>query len=383
MPIDHGRPNLHFDKTPADPPPITGVATSITAFIGGAQQGPLDKPRVVHSFAEFQRVFGPLAQANPLGYAVQHYFLNGGRQAVVVRVAAPDQVVGPGFDRERRGLYALDEVDLVNLLCLPPFSFERDVDPDTWQKTLMYCKARRAMLLVDPPANWGTPEQALSGMEGLNLRDENAALYFPRLKAADPLQGDALVDFAPSGAVAGVIARMDERHGVWKAPAGEQAVLLGIADLAYHLDDPENSLLNQAGINCLRTFPEAGSVIWGARTLAGGDQQSTEWKYIPVRRFALFLEESLERGAQWAVFEPNGEALWSRVRRQVEAFLYTLFREGAFAGSTTDQAYFVHCDRQTMTEEDIENGILNIPVGFAPLKPAEFVILKIQQKLAG
>ncbi len=145
------------------------------------------------------------------------------------------------------------------------------------------------------------------------------------------------------------------------------------------MTDPENGLLNPLGINCLRTFPTFGAVVWGARTMRGADAAADEYKYVPVRRLALFIEESLYRGTKWVVFEPNDEPLWAQIRLNVGAFMHNLFRQGAFQGTTPREAYFVKCDKETTTQNDINLGIVNIAVGFAPLKPAEFVIIKIQQ----
>ena len=169
---------------------------------------------------------------------------------------------------------------------------------------------------------------------------------------------------------------------MWKAPAGTDAVLRGVQALDVVLTDPENGVLNPLGMNCLRNLPAFGPVVWGARTLRGSDQLASEWKYIPVRRLALFLEESLYRGTQWVVFEPNDEPLWAQIRLNVGAFMNNLFRQGAFQGRTPREAYLVKCDAESTTQNDINLGIVNIIVGFAPLKPAEFVIIKIQQ-LAG
>lgn len=175
------------------------------------------------------------------------------------------------------------------------------------------------------------------------------------------------------------MARTDTTRGVWKALAGLDATLNGIQGLEVNLNDAENGLLNPLGINCLRFFPVAGHVVWGARTLRGADQLADEYKYIPVRRLALYIEESLYRGLQWVVFEPNDEPLWAQIRLNVGAFMNNLFRQGAFQGKTPREAYFVKCDKETTTQNDINLGIVNIVVGFAPLKPAEFVIVKIQQ----
>ena len=295
-------------------------------------------------------------------------------------VAGPE-VAGPNPD-DREGLWALEGADLFNMLCIPPFERDTDVDDATWAIALGYCKTRRAMLIVDSPSAWATPAavtHATSGVDGLGLRDENAVLYFPRLKMADPLQENRLEEFAACGAVAGIAARTDASRGVWKAAAGQEATLLGVRGLSYKMTDGENGVLNPLGVNCLRTFPVVGHVVWGARTLEGADRLASEWKYLPVRRLALFLEESLYRGTQWVVFEPNDEPLWAQIRLNVGAFMHGLFRQGAFQGTSPRDAYFVKCDSETTTQNDINLGIVNILVGFAPLKPAEFVIIKISQ----
>jgi len=238
---------------------------------------------------------------------------------------------------------------------------------------------------VDPLVAWDEPSDLTTGANSLDnaawglARTENAALYFPRLRMPDPLQEGRLANFAPCGAVAGVFARTDSDRGVWKAPAGIDATLNGVAELTVKLTDGENGQLNPLGVNCLRAFPEIGRVVWGARTLRGADSLASEWKYVPVRRLALFIEESLFRGTKWVVFEPNDEPLWAQIRLNVGAFMQNLFRQGAFQGRSPREAYFVKCDRETTTQNDINLGIVNIVVGFAPLKPAEFVVIKLQQ----
>ena len=208
----------------------------------------------------------------------------------------------------------------------------------------------------------------------------NAAVFFPRLRMPNPLRQNQLEAFASCGSVAGVFARTDSQRGVWKAPAGLEAGLAGVSALTVPMTDAENGQLNPLGVNCLRAMPGTGPVIWGSRTLRGADRLAdSDWKYIPVRRLALFMEESIFRGTQWAVFEPNDEPLWSQLRMNIGAFLQTLFRQGAFQGTSPREAYFVKCDRSTTTQTDVNNGIVNIIIGYAPLKPAEFVILKFQQ----
>lgn len=299
-----------------------------------------------------------------------------------------DAFTGTGLRAAKRGLYALEKADLFNLLCIPPIG---DATADGAMTGIVgdaatYCEERRAMLLVDPPAAWLTAKKAgdayRNATEQIGTRSANAALFFPRIREANPLQGGRIETFAPSGAVAGVFARADAQRGVWKAPAGLDTPVVGVAELAVKLTDAENGDLNPLGINCLRTFPAAGTVVWGSRTLQGNDQLASQWKYVPVRRTALFLEESLYRGTQWVVFEPNDEPLWAQIRLSVGAFMQNLFRQGAFQGSTPRDAYFVRCGADTTTQDDVNRGIVNILVGFAPLKPAEFVVVKLQQ-LAG
>ena len=286
-----------------------------------------------------------------------------------------------GVRASKSGLFALEDVDIFNILCIPRAADLAPPEPfNAYSAAEVYCLERRAFLIVDIPSNIDTVQEMKDFLEAnTGLRSRNAAVYFPRLRIADPLNQFRLRDFAPSGTLAGLYARTDNDRGVWKAPAGIEATLRNVNELRYVLTDPENGTLNPLGINCLRTFPVLGTVSWGARTLDGADVQSSEWKYLPVRRFALFLEESLYRGTKFAVFEPNDEPLWAQIRLNVGAFMQTLFRQGAFQGQTPREAYFVKCDKETTTQNDINLGIVNILVGFAPLKPAEFVIIKISQ----
>jgi phage tail sheath protein FI len=278
---------------------------------------------------------------------------------------------------DKQGLYALADADIFNLLCIPPYN-QGDVDVPVLEAAAALCAERRAILLVDPPQDW-TKKQALDYRKKLALSGDNAAFYFPRIRKANPLRDNRVEEFPPCGAIAGVIARTDATRGVWKAPAGLEATIGGLDGLSVSLTDAENGELNPLGVNCLRTMPGAGHVVWGARTVAGDDRLASQWKYLPVRRTALFIEESLYRGTQWAVFEPNDEPLWLQLRLNIGAFLHGLFRQGAFQGASPKDAYFVKCDGNTTTQADIDRGIVNVMVGFAPLKPAEFVVLYIQQ----
>jgi phage tail sheath protein FI len=283
-----------------------------------------------------------------------------------------------GDEDDKSGIYALLDVDLFNMLAIPRTAGLAEAEAKAViQTAIAFCVERRAFYLVDPDPT-GTLTDIDNWVTDIGA-SKNAAVFFPRIRVADPLDDFRPRDMPASGAIAGVYARTDGERGVWKAPAGIDATLRGTQGLSYVLTDGENGTLNPLGINCLRTFPVYGTVVWGARTLEGADQRASEWKYVPVRRLALMIEESLYRGTQWVVFEPNDEPLWAQIRLNVGAFMQNLFRQGAFQGTSAREAYFVKCDKETTIQNDIDRGIVNILVGFAPLKPAEFVMIKIQQ----
>lgn len=300
-----------------------------------------------------------------------------------------DVSTGSNMQASHEGLWALDKVDIFNLLCIPPYELNSgDIGVSTRTAAAAYCLNRRAIFIADPLRAWSETGDITDGASGLDgsdwglNRNPNTAVYFPRIIQPDPFQSGQTVELAPCGAIAGVIARTDSNRGVWKAPAGPEANLAGASALSAELTDGDIDVLNPLSVNCLRNLAGAGRVVWGARTLAGSNQLASEWKYLPVRRTALFIEESLHRGTRWAAFEPNNEPLWANIRLNVGAFLHDLFRKGAFQGTSPAHAYLVKCDSETTTPTDIDKGIVNILVGFAPLKPAEFVIIKIEQ-LAG
>jgi phage tail sheath protein FI len=503
MPSNLTFPGVYIEEIPRGVRTIVGVATSITAFIGRALRGPSDEPIVINSFGDFERTFGGLWVESSLGFAVRDFYLNGGSQAIIVRLhklAKPGEIVvggltleassvgewgnnlavtvdyqtkdpadttlfnllieesdpiskdvvrsekiqnvsvdknssrylplvlkddsllvqvkknpatgdpivgnarpaegktnatpstgtkgqaidqnsftGVGLDAQKKGLYALENADLFNLLCIPPYLPENNIDIDLIDKATAFCRDKRAMMIIDPLAAWDTVKEVIAGLANIGTPSRNSALFFPRLRQRNPLRDNKFEDFVPCGAVAGVFARTDAQRGVWKAPAGLDATLVGVPQLSVPLTNDENGQLNPLGVNCLRTMPAAGRVVWGSRTREGDDQRASEWKYIPVRRTALFIEETLYRALQWVVFEPNDEPLWAQIRLNVGAFMNSLFRQGAFQGLTPREAYFVKCDKDTTTQNDIDRGIVNILVGFAPLKPAEFVVIKLQQ----
>jgi uncharacterized protein len=374
MPPESAFPGVYVEEESFRSHPIAGVATSVAAFIGPARRGPVGRPLKVRSFLEFEHRFGELSAALETGYAVRQYFLNGGNQAWVVRVAK-----NATLPRLRAGLRSLDAVDLFNLLVLPGMTM-----PAVAALAASYCRTRRAFLVLDAPATAKMPEQMEKAVRNLKFDfKSHAAIYYPWIRIDDPLNKSQPRLSPPSGTVAGLIARMDGILGVWKAPAGAGANLKSVGSLERKLTDVENGRLNPRGINCLRWFPDSGPVAWGARTLAGDDQSGSEFKYIPVRRTASFIEESVSRGLQWAVFEPNGQSLYAQIRLNVGLFLNSLFRDGAFQGSKPEEAYFVRCDSTTTTRNDIDAGVVNILIGFAPTRPAEFVIISIRQLAGG
>jgi phage tail sheath protein FI len=279
------------------------------------------------------------------------------------------------------GVFYLDRVDIFNLLCVPG-----ETDAPIISLLQGYCADKRAFYIVDPP-KLSTPSKLIqSGPVGSTTgsitagpKAANSAYYFPWIEAPDPLVGNRPTLYPPCGFVAGIYAATDSNRGVWKAPAGIQAGLTGVSGLQYNLTDLENGDLNIQAINCLREFKIYGDVVWGARTLQGNDQAGSEWKYIPIRRLALYIESSLYDGTQWVVFEPNDVPLWGQIRLNVGAFMQGLFLQGAFQGTSPQQAYFVKCDAENNPQASIDLGIVNILVGFAPLYPAEFVVIQIQQ----
>jgi uncharacterized protein len=347
--------------------PVSGADNSqgnlITSGAGGTDIGPGGTDFFIHNTRYYS--LGTLGSGN--------FQANG--------VAGSDGI-SPKVTDYRLAYDKIDkEVDIFNLLLLPRDAGATSaVAKSFWGEASVFCQKRRAFLLMDAPEEWDTVQKATNPTAGVNslrlgLIKDHSAIFYPRVTISENGMDSQI---GASGAIAGLMARIDSSRGVWKAPAGTEADLRGISGLEYRFSDGENGVLNPEGINTIRIFPN-GIVNWGARTMDGDDDFASEYKYIPIRRTALFIEESLYRGLKWVVFEPNDEPLWSQIRLNVGAFMHNLFRQGAFQGKTKQEAYFVKCDSETTTQNDINLGIVNIWVGFAPLKPAEFVILYLQQ----
>jgi phage tail sheath protein FI len=272
------------------------------------------------------------------------------------------------------------DIDLFNILVLPrDFTKNEAQRIELWAAASAFAKTERALLLIDPPPSWKVPSDISSGITDLRtgVVTDHTAVYWPRIKIA---KNGLLTTIDPAGSIAGIMARIDASRGVWKAPAGLEATIIGVRGVEHGMNDGDNGVINPLAVNAIRTFPN-GIVSWGARTMVGFDNSGNDdYKYLPVRRLALYIAESLYRGLQWAVFEPNDEPLWRELRQSGGAFMNNLFRLGAFAGERARDAYFVKVDRETTTQNDINLGIVNVVIGFAPLKPAEFVVLTIQQQ---
>jgi phage tail sheath protein FI len=268
-----------------------------------------------------------------------------------------------GTEDLTRELAALDAIPSLNLVSMPALATLCGTPYNEAVAAIAsYCASRRAFFIVDPPSDWTSVAAAASGVgEVASIVQENGAIYWPPLKSG-----------AASGAVTDVYVATDTTRGVWTAPAGIEAALPGV-EPASALTDADNALLNPLGVNCIRSFPVYGTVLWGARTLSG----VSDWRYVSVRRFALFLESSIIDSLTWTASEPNATPLWTAVRASVENFLTGYWRDGALIGATPNDAFFVRCDATTTTQDDLDNGRLNVDIGFAAVRPAEFVLLRI------
>ncbi len=324
-----------------------------------------------------------LAGVGTLAQADMMQFTGGGDGALPGTPTwnAGAQAVFTDADDARLGLEALNRIapDVFNILCLPAVAeLPQAAAAGVYADACRLCRDRRAVLLADIAEDGNRRDLVIGWLAARGLTNfENAAVFFPRIEVANPLTGGT-IRISSSGTVAGIMARIDGSRGVWKASAGVEAGLRG-ATPTTSLTDLQNGELNVQGINAIRSIPVYGPVVWGARTLAGADAAASEWKYLPIRRLALFLEESLRQGLAWVVFEPNDEPLWGQIRLNVESFMQGLFLRGAFQGSSPRQAYYVHCDRSNNPQSDVNPAIVNIEIGFAPLRPAEFVVLKFRQ----
>jgi uncharacterized protein len=488
---------------------IARAPTAVTAFVGRTLRGPVNRPVAISSFADYQSIFGGLWQPSTLSYAVEHFFENGGRHAIIVRVtngARPptldlragtetlrlealaggtreylrasidydgigenerdvfnlvlQRVRAPGSehvedqeifrhlstrtdtgrfvqlalnesalaravgqmpstrpDRTLRhdasggvgyvhsnpdgddggpltdydligsaahgtGLFALKAADHFNLLCIPPLGRDVDIGVSVLLVAARFCRERHAMLVIDPPCTWTTTQAALCALREWPLRTDNALMYFPHVLAYDRLRG-RFESFAPCGAVAGMVARSDAMWPLWSASAGEETLLRPGYRPACVVTEGERIRLAQIGINTLQAVRSPVRADFSARTLAGGNSTSPDWKYLDARRLGLFIVDSIERGTRWVVFEPNGPELWRHAAAQVETFLAALVADGAFLGRAQDEGYFVVCDERVNKQNDLHTGTVNILFGFAAMRAGEYHAYLLSQHATG
>ncbi len=284
-----------------------------------------------------------------------------------------------GSASQRKGIYALDKVDEFNLLCIPPYLDDDNIDYSIVPQTINYCEKRKAFYIIDSPKDWQNKTSVINAITNLIPKSSNAGIFFPRLLAPDSLKQNQITSFVPCGAIAGIFARTDSKYGIWKSAAGLNANIVGATGLTVSLTNDEIGELSSNGINCIVSNSAAGIIVWGNRTLEGTINSSSAWKYISIKRMAMYLEKSINDNVQWAVLQQNNESLWAELRLKIDSFMNNLFRQGAFQGKSSQEAYFIKCDQETTTPQDVANGVVNILVGFAPLKPAEFVVFTIQQ----
>ncbi len=366
---------------------IEGMPTTVAALVGFAERGPLT-PTLITSFAEYLSTFGGFS-GGCLPYAVQGFFQNGGQRCYVLRLvdqtppsargnftAAPrvSIKVAPVLATPKlapevpinaaAALIPLASLGDVSIVCCPD---EHAVGGMT-AALVAHCEELRYRIAVLAAPQGGD----LFNAPPPEAQSSYAAYYAPWLMVANPA-GGAAIPVHPGGHIAGAMVGNDLRHGVFRAPAN--LAIAGIVGLERQITDQQQAASNPRGVNVLRNFPGRGNLIWGARTTSN----DAEWKYVNVRRYFIYLEQSISQGTQWVVFEPNGEQLWSNVRQAIGNFLLNEWRSGALQGNTPDQAYVVRCDKTTMTQSDLDNGQLVCVIGVAPLKPAEFVIIRIGQ----
>jgi phage tail sheath protein FI len=371
-------PGVYVEEVSSGNKPIEAVSTSTVGFVGQSRKGPVNEVVFCPNWTTFTKSFGDFADSEYLAHAVYGFFNNGGARCFILNVGVPDDGADDqkparfiGFDNgpgERGGLHAFEEVPEINIVCAPG-----QTDPAITDAVLTHCeKMRYRMAILDAPE---TIEKG--GVDKLpKPRDSKyGAYYFPWIEVYDPTRGNIYIP--PSGHVAGIFARTDAERGVHKAPANE--IVRGALGLKYNITKGEQDILNPKGINCIRSFPNRGIRVWGARTISS----DPEWRYVNVRRLFNMVEESIENGTQWVVFEPNDQTLWKRVQRNITAFLLRVWRDGALFGGTPEQAFYVKCDAETNPPEVIDAGQLVVEIGMCPVKPAEFVIFRIGQMPTG
>lgn len=377
-------PGVYVEELHGRSPPITGVSTSTVAFIGLTRRGPFAvarTPRALSSFAEFERVYGGLAvlsltpKTNFVAHAARVFFDEGGRKLVIARVKPATRWRSPTIADWQDALDALARLPEVSIVAAPGSTEQGQLAGEIQTRLLAHAESSQAyrFAVLDVPQG-KTPLEALDYRK--NFDSQAAAIYYPWVSVAPaaavsgPTASPAASVFPPSGFVCGIYVRTDLERGVFKPPANE--IIRSAVGLERQFNIANQETLNSGGVNCLRHFPGRGYRVWGARTLSA----DPEWKYVNVRRYLTYLEQSIVQGTPWVAFEPNAANLWAKVKSVVSDFLHSEWTAGALAGDMPQHAFFVRCDPTTMTQDDLSAGRLICQIGVAVVRPSEFAILR-------
>ena len=404
-------PGVYVEEIESGSKPIEAGATNIVGFLGIAEKGPVNQATLVTNWTQYTKIFGGLHEGGGLGHGVYQFFQNGGTKCYINNLAepkvkkaepakepakegdkpaakdekatasepAPYEVKNPdniakliiGKDEgvgKKSGLFLFDEISDISLICAPGVT-----DPAAQDAILTHCEKNRFRFAV-----LDSPETLDGGIDSIPMPRDSimGAFYFPWVQMYD-MVADQNVYAPPSGGVCGIYGRVDGTRGVHKAPANE--LFKTALGLKYNLTDAEQELLNPKGINCIRNFPGRGIRVWGARTISS----NPEWRYINVRRLFCMIEQALQNGTNWVVFEPNTRDLWKKLVRNVTAFMLGIWKTGALFGNTPEEAFYVRCDDELNPPEAIDAGYVTLELGLAPAKPAEFVVFRVSQKTLG
>ncbi|WP_372365488.1 phage tail sheath family protein [Candidatus Uabimicrobium sp. HlEnr_7] len=386
-------PGVYIQEVSSGSKPIESVGTSTAAFLGvPTKEGAvLHTPTLVTSWSQFSEKFGGLPKELPnkpeemdnpyvpeklLPYAVYQFFAEGGSKCYIVGISDASEATQA---EPKKGLKALDPIEDVNMIATPDAKGEKSL----MMEGISYCaKRKNCVFIADSNPELLDAQSVQQEYAEAFSTSSYGALYYPwihSLITPQEVKNKIKVMLPPSGAIAGIYARADSTVGVHKAPAGLKSNVRTARGLAYTMTHGEQENLNANGINAIRSFPGKGIVVWGARTLA--TTTDAEWKYINVRRLFIYVEESLKRGMQWAVFEPNSPRVWGSIKRNIRAFLWRVWQDGALFGKTEDEAFFIKVDKENNPQPRRDAGELIVDIAIAPVKPAEFVIIRISQKV--
>ncbi len=350
------KPGVYIEEISIQPKSIEGVSTSTAAFLGETQIGP-DAPTLITGWLQFQSVFGGYFGVDEfLPFAVEGFFANCGQRCYICRVSSGD------YASALAKLEAVEEISII-------YSPNAQAVAGLADAIIGHCERLKNRFAIFDSIKGQTPTNITKP-----LASSYAALYYPWIAVKQNGAGQTYL-VPPGGHIVGIYAHTDVERGVHKAPAN--VLVQGAVGLEYAVTKSEQDNLNPEGINCIRNFEGRGILVWGARTLSS----DPEYKYISVRRLLIYLEQSVKKGTAWVAFEPNNEVTWAKVKVQIQTFLTQSWKNGMLLGSTQQEAYFVRCDKTTMTQNDLDNGRLNVLIGVAVTKPAEYVILRVNQKI--